>query len=267
VHPRLFDLGGWSVSSYELALVLAFVLGIAIGVVRARRHGLAVEPVLGVSIVVIVSSILGSRLFFALNPPVPTGAGVAEALNPFASGPRFGLSVMGGLPAALVCAWLFLRLRGLPVLAYMDLLAPSVAFGAGVTRIGCFFNGCCHGVACSWPWAVRFPPGSLPWQHLGDVAVHPTQLYQSLLGFAIGAFLLWVARRKPPAGTVLSALICLWGLQRLGVESLRFHQGDEIWFEFGTTPVSVYQGVALGLAVVGAAGWAVATRRAKQRAT
>ena len=33
-------------------------------------------------------------------------------------------------------------LRGLPVLRYADVAAPSVALGEAITRIGCFLNGC-----------------------------------------------------------------------------------------------------------------------------
>ncbi len=34
-----------------------------------------------------------------------------------------------------------------------------------VGRMGCLMNGCCFGDACSLPWAIRFPQGSLPWMH------------------------------------------------------------------------------------------------------
>ncbi|MGH0031160.1 MAG: prolipoprotein diacylglyceryl transferase [Myxococcota bacterium] len=252
MHPVLLELGALRVGSYGLALTLAFAAGIALGVWRARRAGLPAEPVLGVSIVIVVASIAGSRLFYAWNPPDGAAGGGAQ-----------GLSVMGGFPTALFCAWAYFRLRRLPILTYMDLLAPSVALGAGITRIGCFFNGCCHGLACDWPWAVRFPAGSLPHAHLGDVAIHPTQLYQSLLGFAIAGGLLLHARRKPPAGSVVSALVCTWGAQRLLAESFRFHQGGEIWFRLGDGAVSVYQGVALLLVALGAAGWLTARKRLK----
>jgi len=266
VHPLLLELGAWQVTSYGFALTLAFAFGIGLGVWRAPRQGLAAEPVLGLSIVIIVASIVGSRLFFALNPPVPGDAGVLDALNPFAAAPGVkGLSVMGGLPAALAASWIYLRLRGLPILAYMDLLAPSVAFGAGITRIGCFANGCCYGVVCDWPWAVRFPVGSLAHAALGDVAVHPTQLYQSAAGFAIGAgLMLYAARRNPPAGAVVCALICTWGLQRLLVEVVRHHAGGEVWFHVGDATATVYQGVAVALFIAGAVGWTIRARRTSE---
>ena len=255
MHPILWESGAWQVTSYGFALTSAFAAGIALGAWRARRAGLAVEPVFGVSIVIIVCAIVGSRVFYALTSPGAVGDGL-DAVNPFAGAVGIsGLSVMGGLPAALGGAWLYLVARRLPVAATMDLLAPSVALGAGITRVGCFFNGCCHGVACALPWAVRYPEGSIPFRHLGAVGIHPTQLYQSLAGFALAAALLWYARRRPRPGSLVAALLVGWGLQRLWVEALRYQSADELWFRWGGAAVSVYQGAALGLLGVGLVLW------------
>ncbi len=262
MHPVLLDIGTWQITSYGFALTMAFAIGIILGASRTGRFGLPLEPVLGVSIVIVVSSIVGSRIFHSLTSPALAGGSWTDALNPFASGTGiFGLSVMGGLPAALVCAWLYLVVRGLPVLAYMDLLAPSVALGAGITRIGCFLNGCCHGAVCDLPWAVRFPAGSIPFQSLGAVSIHPTQLYQSALGFALAGLLLVYATRRPPPGAIVSALVVGFGLQRIWAEALRFQSPDEVWFRTADLTVSVYQGAALVLVLVGVAGWAAASRR------
>ncbi len=142
MHPILWDLGVWRVTSYGLALTLGFALGIALGLWRARRAGMDPEPVLGVSVVIVISSIIGSRAFMLLTEPAAIDARWLDAVDPFSSGQGglFGLSVMGGLPAALICSYIYLRWRGLSVLAYMDLLAPSVAFGAAVTRLGCLIR-------------------------------------------------------------------------------------------------------------------------------
>ena len=95
-----------------------------------------------------------------------------------------------------------------------DIIAPSIALGLGIGRIGCFLNGCCFGkLAPHIPWAVRFPrtidktgmiDGSpaflhhyeLGLVHLSDthaLPIHPTQLYSFLadvvLFFLLNAFL------------------------------------------------------------------------------
>jgi phosphatidylglycerol:prolipoprotein diacylglycerol transferase len=43
-----------------------------------------------------------------------------------------------------------------------DLVAPSLAIGLALGRIGCFLNGCCYGGQTDWPWTVSFPKYSSP---------------------------------------------------------------------------------------------------------
>jgi phosphatidylglycerol:prolipoprotein diacylglycerol transferase len=262
MHPVLLELGFWRVTSYGLALTLGFAVGIGMAVVRARRFGLHAEPVLGVALVIVLSSIIGSRLFMLLIAvPEQGGTSWLEALNPFTSATGLsGLSVMGGLPAALICGYAYLRARRLPVLAYMDLLAPSVAFGAALARIGCLLNGCCHGIICDLPWAIRFPPNSIPHAALGPVSIHPTQLYQSAIAAALGILLLTLARRRPPGGVIVAALMLGMGAQRFVVEAFRHHTSEEVWIETGFV-LSVYQGVAAVLMIAGLCTWYAALRR------
>lgn len=265
MHPVLIDIGIWRVTSYGLALTLGFAFGIGLGLARARKYGMATEPILGVSLVIVVSSIAGSRLFVLATEPAATSAGWLAAINPFANAAGLaGLSVMGGLPAALICAYAYLRLRGLPVVTYMDGLAPSVAFGAAFARVGCFFNGCCYGVVCEWPWAVRFPPGSFAHEVFGPAAVHPTQLYQAALGLALGLGLLALARTRPAEGTVIAGLLFGMGAQRIIVEAVRHQASSEVWFQLPNgAVVSIYQGVAAALCVAGALVWKTVARRAE----
>ncbi|MEZ6115292.1 MAG: prolipoprotein diacylglyceryl transferase [Pirellulaceae bacterium] len=44
-----------------------------------------------------------------------------------------------------------------------DLIAPSLALGLAIGRVGCLMNGCCYGGPCSYPWAITFPPHSPPY--------------------------------------------------------------------------------------------------------
>jgi phosphatidylglycerol:prolipoprotein diacylglycerol transferase len=273
VHPVLFRIGSYEVASYGLMLTLAFGLGIWIAARRARGRGLNGEAVLDAGIWIIVSSLLGSRAFWVVTHWEqfrPPHGSLWDAINPLASDGQFvgvaGLSVMGGLPAALVVALLFFRWKKLPILAFADLMAPSVALGAGITRIGCFLNGCCFGTACAAPWAVTFPSGSLPGSVFHDTPIHPVQLYASAAGFAIAAFLFWLDSRRPREGAVVFAMCVLMGLQRFLLEFIRYNEGGEIWFRVGDQIVSSYQGVALGLVAVGAAGllWSASRARAER---
>jgi len=201
--------------------------------------------------------LLGARLFYGLTHAAefqpPLGSWL-DLVNPFRTEGSFqvaGMSVLGGFPAGVAAALLYLRARSLPLLPYADLLAPSVALGAALTRVGCFLNGCCFGKPTALPFAVHFPAGSYPAQVFGEVALHPTQLYESALSLALFALLMLVARRRPFDGALFFLLLVGLGLERMLVEPLRYH-GEEL---------SLGSAVALLLIATGGVGLALRARR------
>jgi hypothetical protein len=99
-------------------------------------------------------------------------------------------------------------------------------------RMGCFFNGCCHGTTTSLPWAVHYSePSALFYRHydqglleagrMHSLGVHPTQLYTIAISLVILVVLIRLrhAFRKPGSFT-LFALMLLGGMRFL-LEFLR----------------------------------------------
>jgi phosphatidylglycerol:prolipoprotein diacylglycerol transferase len=269
VHPILFRIGSYEVASYGAALLVASAVGIAVAHRRAVARGLSGERILDVSIAILIASLLGARLLWVathaqyFRPPYGSWL---DAVNPFQADGSFGLvglTMMGGVALAVVAALALLAWHRLPVLAYADVLAPSVLLGEGITRIGCFLNGCCHGVVCPWPWAVHFPDGSPARSLFGDAGVHPTQLYASLAGFAGFAVLVALARRRPRDGVVFSAFLAWAGAARLAVDQLRYYEPEVIVATLGPLAVSASTLVCAALLVAGLAGLAAGALRAK----
>ncbi len=257
MHPVLFSVLGYQVSAYGLALAVAFTLGIGLAVRRAARHGIDPELVLEVGIATLVSSLVGSRLLWVathrdvFQPP----NGTLRDVFGFA-----GLSMQGGIVLAIVVGVLWILYRRAPLLRTIDVVLPSVALGEGITRIGCFFNGCCHGVVCDLPWAVHFPEGSIPHGVLGDVLLHPTQLYASLGGFALfGLLSVWLARAPVP-GAVMAGWLFGTGLLRLVVDAFRYYEPSVTLFPIGDFAFTVNTPVSLGMLVAGLAIWIVLAR-------
>lgn len=277
VHPVLFHVGSYEVASYGVLLTLAFALGIWVARRRAVARGIDPERILDVSMVILFSSILGARLLWVathLDQFQPPNGAWTDALNPFRGGAYVGfagLSVLGGVVVATASALAYLAWKRMPVLACADLLAPSVALGAGVTRIGCFLNGCCYGIPCTAAFCLRFPEGSASDLAYHGAAVHPTQLYAAALGFAFFALLSWLWRRRAFEGAVFAAFLALQGVERLVLDTIRHQDESVVWFQLGPTPFTANQGVALALLVAGCvlffalrgrAGAATATARA-----
>jgi phosphatidylglycerol:prolipoprotein diacylglycerol transferase len=123
-----------------------------------------------------------------------------------------------------------------------DVLAPSVALGHAFGRVGCLMNGCCFGRACDLPWAIHFPADHET--HGADV--HPTQIYEAGLDFALYAALAWLFRRRRFEGQVFATYLISYAMVRSVVELFR---GDYPRYVLGfITPA---HWVSLGLLVAG----------------
>ena len=273
MHPVLFRIGSYEVASYGVLLTIAFACGIWVARRRAEARGLDGERVLDVCMVILFTSILGARLLWVVTHlevfHAPNGRWL-DAFFPFRSGAYVGfagLSVLGGVVLATGSAFAFMAWKRMPLLDTADVLAPSVALGEGITRIGCFLNGCCHGLPCDGWWCVRFPDGSPSWVAFHGATVHPTELYSSAAGFAFFAALSVLLARRPFAGAVFAVLFVLEGIERILLDLVRYQDASVVWFEIGKTPFTANQAVSVAMVLFGAIAFAMLRPRSPARAT
>jgi phosphatidylglycerol:prolipoprotein diacylglycerol transferase len=247
------------VKSFGFMLAVSFAVGIWVAVRRGRARGVAPETIYDLSFLILVSSLVGVRGFYVLTH-LDQFAGHWGRIFAFNEG---GLSLLGGLALALLAGWFFCRRRRLPYLEAADIMIPSVALGIGLTRIGCFLAGCCYGLPCDLPWAVHFPHDAPSVSRLGDVGLHPSQLYSSLGGFLIFALLLLWERRSARPGETLGRFLLLYGIQRFVVDFTRYYEESQRlalgWTNNQWLAVAM---VAVGLALLVRASRRPATRHA-----
>lgn len=231
------------VTAYGAMLMLGFLGGTGVGVYLGRRRGVPAERVVDLGLFILVGAVLGARLGYVLqNPGLPF-----LDLQQIATQGLGGLSFHGGLLGGFLAGGAYIYFTKLAFWRVTDALAPSVALGYAITRIGCFLNGCCYGTHTDLPWAMTFP-----FSPDGYVAqVHPTQLYASLMGFAMFGLLLWWSRGDGfgRAGRLFMALLMLEGVERFVMELFRQPDPDQSGF------FSLAQIVSLALIVVGIIGW------------
>ncbi|MBX3431780.1 MAG: prolipoprotein diacylglyceryl transferase [Pirellulales bacterium] len=167
--PRLFP-DGVPLRGYGLLVVTGMAAGVWLAVRRARQCGLDPEEIYALAMVMFVAGIVGARLFFlieywneSIHQRTATGAtdwgGTLKAALSFTEG---GLVVYGALIGAMLAFAWQMRRRKLPLLAMADLIAPGMAIGLALGRIGCLLNGCCYGGESTLPWAVTFPRENAP---------------------------------------------------------------------------------------------------------
>jgi phosphatidylglycerol:prolipoprotein diacylglycerol transferase len=221
VHPVLLRLGPLTLGAYSAMLALSFLLGILLASRRASRRAIDPNVLLDVGLLSLVLSIAGARaLHVAFHLDRVASWRDAIALS---SG---GLSMYGGVIAAMGGCWLYLRRRGVRFLAVADVAAPSLALGLGVTRVGCFLNGCCYGRPTALPFGVHFPVGSHAADAFGAAALHPTQLYSSATGFLILLALLAFERQQRHEGQVFGLFLVLDAIGRFGLDFLRSYEAS-----------------------------------------
>lgn len=131
--------------------------------------------------------------------------------------PRYllnGKTIVGGLIGGLIAVELAKRLVG-EKRSTGDLLAPPIAVGIAIGRVGCFLEGLpdhTYGVATSLPWGIDFGDG---------IRRHPTQLYECLFALILGGCLLRMLRRPHQNGDVFKAFMVSYMAWRLAIDSLK----------------------------------------------
>ncbi|MFD3940125.1 prolipoprotein diacylglyceryl transferase [Streptomyces sp. NPDC058611] len=102
-----------------------------------------------------------------------------------------GLGIWGAIALGAVGAWIGCRLRGIPLPAWADALAPGIALAQACGRWGNWFNQELYGRATDLPWAVEISEGA------NRVAgtYHPTFLYESLWCVGVAVLVIWADRR------------------------------------------------------------------------
>jgi phosphatidylglycerol---prolipoprotein diacylglyceryl transferase len=246
MHPILFEIpapwGAQPIYSYGVLLGMSLLVGWQVIMQLGKHSGLPAGTLGDVYLSATISGVVGARLLYVLtNLSEFTSFGQWFDLR---SG---GLVAYGGFLGGFAGAFIYMRLKKLPLLVFADCAAPAIALGLCLTRIGCYLYGCDFGsrLPPSAPaWLVRL--GTFPrWEDgVGELRgspaflhhvntyglardasyafpVHPTQLYEALLGLALAAICLWVFQRRAFQGQALLVLTLGYSVARFLLEYLR----------------------------------------------
>jgi len=222
LYPVLLKLGPLEIKSYGVMLAVSFLVGYFIAQKRAKARGIDQAVLLDLSFYILLSAIVGSRAFYVFTHRQQFSD---NPLNSFSIW-EGGLSMMGGVLLSLLVSFYYLKAKRIEFKLIADIIAPSVALGIGLTRIGCFLYGCCYGLPTTLFWGVHFPLYSAAGAHFHE-SIHPTQLYSSAYGFLIFLILLLIDRAKPAAGVLSGALLAFFAPARFAVDFFRYYEPEQ----------------------------------------
>ena len=248
MYPKILEIGSFTLPTYGVLIALGFLVALALSARLARRSGLDPERVTSLAVILLLSAIVGAKVFM-----------IADNWGYYAADPRrlFTMSALrsggvfyGGLVAAIAVAYWYTRRHRMPWLATADTMVPGLAFGHAIGRLGCFAAGCCWGRESHVAWAVTFTnPAAHSFTGVPlNVPLHPTQVYEALGTASIGFVLLWLFLRPHPAGAVLGTYLILYSGFRFAVEFLRDESARTLLLGGA---ISTTQCVAAGLVLAG----------------
>jgi len=140
---------------YGLMLTLAFIIASWYAGRRARKEGVAPQPVQDLAIWLLFSGLAGARITYVIQYHVP----IWQFFQIWQGGLVFYGSMLGGAAGFFTKYFLIIRKQPLPIRKLADIVAPCIALGLVIGRVGCLLNGCCWGnvATCDHCPAIEFP--------------------------------------------------------------------------------------------------------------
>jgi phosphatidylglycerol:prolipoprotein diacylglycerol transferase len=195
-------------------------------------------------VITAIAAIIGSRVLY-----VATNLDEFKTFADVFALRRGGLVAYGGFIGGYLGSWVYLQQHKIRLMPWADVAVPSLASGLAVTRVGCYLFGCDFGKRLPetapaflkrWGTFPHWTAGTLDagegspayvrhlelWPEkaraLGtSLPVHPTQIYESLVGLALLLILLSQRRNQKFRGQIFFLFVFGYGVCRFLLEILR----------------------------------------------
>lgn len=249
MSPVLFHIyGPLSIQAYGLCIAIGGLISFYLLCKDSKIQRIVSESTLITSFqLIILSGYFGGRIGTMLSEPTT----FKDPLFLF----KFwepGLSILGAIIGIIATLYCYFYIKKIPTLLFLDRVAIYAPLTQSFGRLGCFFAGCCYGLpTTSWLSVTYTNTDSMaPLHH----ALHPAQLYSSLLLLAIFFFLYLVQQhRSNKPGILFLSYIVLASIERFLIDFIRW---DRIFTV--QSPIlqlySIHQWIALAMACIATIG-------------
>ena len=230
--------------SYGVMLGLSLVVGWYLTLALAERDGLPKETMANCYVFTAIAAIIGSRILY-----IVTNLEEFKTFSDIFALRRGGLVAYGGFLGGYLGSWMYLSRNRIRLMPWADVAVPSLASGLLITRMGCYMFGCDFGTPLSKDaphWLQKL--GTFPhWaggtldsgegspayvRHLvthhdravalnSSLPVHPTQIYESLVGLLLLVLLLWQRKNQKFRGQIFFLFAFGYGVARFLLEIIR----------------------------------------------
>lgn len=142
-----------------------------------------------------------------------------------------GKSIVGGLIGGYIGVRFIKKRLGIERVRTGNKIAPAIALGMAIGRIGCFLTGCCFGIETNLPIGVDFGDG---------INRIPTQIIEIIFCLILFIYLLYKQRtdKKLAPGILFQKLVLYYFIFRFFIEFIRGTEKNILF-------LSIYQVICL----------------------
>ena len=229
--PRSFQIFGMEFTIYGVLIAIGALLGMVLVTLEAKRSGEDQNKYLDMTIISLLFSVVGSRLFYVAFSWELYKGNLNEILD-FRNG---GYAFYGGQLAGCCAAAVFCKLAKMSFWRAADIASLGILLGQIIGRWGNFFNRESFGEYADFPWVMQLPLSAvrsgevsgnmrdnlLTIDGISYIQVQPVFLYESLWCLILLLLLLALRRKKRYEGELFMIYLAGYGLGRFFFEWLR----------------------------------------------
>ena len=214
VDPTIFSIGPLHFAWYGLAVALGIIFVVFWAYHEINKGArISYDNLLMAAIVGVPAGIIFARLLHVIDRWEYYSQNLGQIIG------GDGLSIYGGILGALLAIWIYSRYSKLNLGHLLDVVAPGIAIGQAIGRVGCTLNGCCYGDNTTVPWGIEYTnPNSYGY---GAGVVHPTQVYEIIFLVTLFIILYKLRGKLKPDGSLAMVYFAGYAVWRFFVDFIR----------------------------------------------
>lgn len=241
IDPVAFNIFGIPIMWYGILIATGIIIAVVLSLREAKRIGENEDNILDLLIWVLPAAIIGARLYYVIFEWSYYKNNLGEILA-IRNG---GLAIHGGVIAAFLVGYIFVKKKNLKFFRLADLVAPGLILAQAIGRWGNFINQEAFGGVVTENFISIFPTFIRNQMYINGQYYHPTFLYESVWNIMVFSFLIFYRKKlKKKDGELIAIYAIGYSIGRFFIEGMRT---DSLMLG----PLRIAQVVSLALIILG----------------
>ena len=240
-------IGPLTLHLYGLCIALGVIAAVVISSRRWEARGGNPDDIATIALWAVPAGVIGARAYHVATDWKTYEGHWVDALK-ITQG---GLGIPGGILFGVIAGLIVVKVKKLPALDLLDVVAPALPVAQAIGRLGNWFNQELYGRPTKLPWGLEIDRPRAGYEQFATF--HPTFLYEAVWNIALAGFLVLLDRKKVlRRGELFGIYVLGYSIGRFLVELLRIDNASlvlgirvNIWTSL------VVGGVTLAILVAG----------------